>query len=154
MAEILRNTLKNKEKAGFFTEKLQKVKIRGRFGKEKRALGRGKREMDIVVKIKPKGMPWDGYEWKTMEEIKGISDLIEKRKRDRELSGQALAEIENKILDAIFNSELDIPLYILAMECLGKALEESLNSMGSMGVLMKVRLEDLRSHTDIGLIAK
>ena len=110
--------------------------------------------MDIVVKIKPKGKPWDGYEWKAMEEIKGISDLIERRKRDRELSEQALAEIENKILDAIFISEVDIPLYILAMECLGEALKESLNSMGSMGVLMKVRLEDLRRHTDIGLIAK
>ena len=31
VAEILRNTLKFKEKAGFFTEKLQKVKIRGQF---------------------------------------------------------------------------------------------------------------------------
>lgn len=110
--------------------------------------------MDHIITIKSKGQPWDGYEWKTMEEIKGISDLIEKRKRDRELSGQALAEIENKILDAIFNSELDIPLYILAMECLGEALKESLNSMGAMGKLMEARLEDLRSHTDIGVIAK
>jgi hypothetical protein len=41
VAEILRNTLKIKEKAGFFREKLQKVKIRGQFGKEKRAFRKG-----------------------------------------------------------------------------------------------------------------
>lgn len=40
VADILRSTLNIKIKAGFFTEKLQKVKIRGQFGKEKQALKR------------------------------------------------------------------------------------------------------------------
>jgi hypothetical protein len=110
--------------------------------------------MDHIITIKAKGQPWDGYEGKIIAELKGIRNPFKKKKRDYELSGRAITEIENKILDAIFISEVDIPLYILAMECLGEALKESLNSMGGMGKLMEARLEDLRSHTDIGVIAK
>lgn len=141
MAEILRNTLEFKEKAGFFREKLQKVKIRGRFGKEKRALKREVYKMEGQVVIKPKGGFVDSEEFKILAATRGIDDKTERFKRNVELSGDAIKRIEEKILDAIFISETDLPLYIVALECLTEVFKEAINGTGDIKEAMEARLE-------------
>lgn len=152
VAEILRNTLKIKEKAGFFTEKLQKVKIRGRFGKEKQALKREVYKMEGQVIIKPKGGFADSEEIKIIMAEAGINDIEERLKLNIQLSGDAIQRIEEKILDAIFISEIDLPLYIVALESLTEVFKEAINGTGDIKEAMEARLEMLRRAMNIGIV--
>ena len=104
------------------------------------------------VRIKAKGDLTDSYEAKIMEKMNGIPDPLERMKLNGRLSGEAIVEIENKILDTIFISELDLPLYILAMECLTEALKGCMNNMGMFRRPMEHRLDTLRRITDISVI--
>ena len=106
------------------------------------------------VRIKAKGDLTDSYEAKIMEKINGIPDPLERMKLNGRLSGEAIVEIENKILDTIFISELDLPLYILAMECLTEALKGCMNNMGMFRRLMELRLDTLRRITDISVMSR
>ncbi len=152
VSDILHNTLKIKEKAGFFTEKLQKVKIRGRFGKEKQALKREVYKMVGQVVIKPKGGLADSEEYKIIKAESGILDIEKRLKLNVELSGDAIKRIEEKILDAIFISEMDLPLYILALESLTEVFKEAINDTGVIKEAMDARLEMLRRIMNIGIV--
>ena len=152
VADILHGTLKIKEKAGFFTEKLKKVKIRGRFGKEKRALKREVYKMRVQVVVKPKGGLADSEEYKIIKAEAGINDIKERLKLNVELSGDAIKRIEEKILDAIFISEMDLPLYILALESLTEVFKEAINGTGDIKEAMEARLEMLRRIMNIRIV--
>ena len=106
------------------------------------------------VRIKAKGDLTDSYEAKIMEKMNGIPDPLERMKLNGRLSGEAIVEIENKILDTIFISELDLPLYILAMECLTEALKGCMNNMGMFRRPMEHRLDTLRRITDISVMSR
>lgn len=110
--------------------------------------------MDGTVIMKAKGNPQDSYEYKIMEKAERINDRLERIRLIGDLSGEALVELENKILDAIFMSEIDIPLYIVAMECLTEAMKGVMKNEGAFGELMKARLNVLRKTTDISLISR
>jgi hypothetical protein len=106
------------------------------------------------VIIKAKGDLTDSYEAKIMEKTEGISDLRERMKINSRLSGEAIVEIENKILDTIFISDLDLPLYILAMECLTEALKGCMENMGILREPMEHRLDILRRTTNISVMSR
>lgn len=110
--------------------------------------------MHSTITIKAKGNLTDSYEAKIMEKMNGIADPLERMKLNSRLSGEALAEIENKILDAIFVSELDLPFYILALECLTEALKGAMNNMGTLREPMEHRLDILRRITDISVMSR
>ncbi len=111
-------------------------------------------QIDSTVRIKAKGDLTDSYEAKIIEKTKGISDPRERMKLNHRLSGEAIVEIQNKILDAIFISELDLPLYILALECLTEALKCAMNNMGTLREPMEQRLDILRRVTDISVMSR
>lgn len=104
------------------------------------------------VVIKAKGGFEDSEEYKIIKAEEGINDIEEKLKLYIDLSGVAVKRIEEKILDAIFISEFDLPLYIIALECLTEALKEAINSQGDIKEAMKARLEMLRRITDVTVI--
>ena len=108
--------------------------------------------MHSTIIIKAKGDLTDSYEAGIIDKTMGINDLDERLKQNVRLSGEALVEIENKILDAIFISEVDIPFYILAMECLTEALKDAMNNMGTLREPMEHRLDILRRITDISVM--
>lgn len=112
--------------------------------------------MHSTITMKAKGDPTDSYEAKIMEKMNDIAapDPLERMKLNSRLSGEALVEIENKILDAIFVSELDLPLYILATECLTEALKGCMNNMGMFRRPMEHRLDILRRVTDISVMSR
>lgn len=107
--------------------------------------------MRSTIIIKAKGNPADSYEAGILDKTMGISDFDERLKQIVRLSGEALVEIENKILDAIYISEFDIPFYILAMECLTAVMNEVMNNDKELGRAMKHRLDMLRKITDISV---
>lgn len=107
--------------------------------------------MQSTIIIKAKGDLTDSYEAGIIDKTKGINDPGERLEQNVRLSGEAIVEIENKILDAIFISELDIPFYILAMECLTEALKCAMNNMGTLREPMEQRLDILRRITDISV---
>lgn len=128
------------------------MKIRGQFGKEKRALKREVYKMVGQVVIKAKGDFEDSEEYKIIKAAEGINDIEERLKLNVELSGDAINRIEEKILDAIFISELDLPLYIVALECLTEAFKEAINGMDDIKEAMGARLEMLRRTTKVMVI--
>lgn len=105
--------------------------------------------MEGQVVIKAKGGFADSEEFKIMEATKGINDIKERLRLNVDLSGEAIKKIEEKILDAIFISEIDLPLYIVALECLTEALKEAINGMGDIKEIMEARLEMLRRRMNI-----
>ena len=96
------------------------------------------------VVVKPKGGFSDSEEFKIMEATKGIDDIKERLQLNANLSGAALKRIEQKIIDAIFISEMDLPLYIVALECLTEAFKEAIGGTDGIKEGMKARLEMLR----------
>lgn len=110
--------------------------------------------MRSTISIKAKGGLTDSYEAGIIDKTKGINDPGERLEQNVRLSGEAIVEIENKILDAIFVSELDLPLYILAVECLTEALKGAMNNMGILRVPMEHRLDTLRRITDISVMSR
>lgn len=110
--------------------------------------------MRSTIIIKAKGDLTDSYEAGIIDKMKRINDHDERLKQNVRLSGEALAEIENKILDAIFMSELDLPFYILALECLTEALKDAMNNMGMLREPMEHRLDILRRITDISVMSR
>ena len=106
------------------------------------------------VRIKAKGDLTDSYEAGIIDKTKEINDPGERLEQNVRLSGEAIVEIENKILDAIFISELDIPFYILAMECLTAALKGCMENMGILREPMEHRLDVLRRTTDISVMSR
>ena len=110
--------------------------------------------MQSTIIIKAKGDLTDSYEAGIIDKTKGINDPGERLEQNVRLSGEAIVEIENKILDAIFISELDLPFYILAMECLTEALKGAMNNMGTLREPMEQRLDILRRVTDISVMSR
>lgn len=100
--------------------------------------------MEGQVVIKPKGNILDSEQYKIMLAIEGIDDNTERFKRDAQLSGDAIKRIIVKILDAIYISEMDLPFYIMALECLTELFKEAIGDMGDIKEDMEVRLEMLR----------
>lgn len=105
--------------------------------------------MEGQVVIKAKGGFADSEEYKIMAATEGIDDIKERLKLNVDLSGDAIKRIEEKILDAIFISDMDLPLYIVALECLTEALKEAINGMGDIKEIMEARLEMLRRRMNI-----
>lgn len=108
--------------------------------------------MEGQVVIKAKGGFLDSEEYKIMEATEGIDDIKERLKLNVDLSGEAIKRIEEKILDAIFISETDLPLYIVALECLTEAFKEAINGMDDIKEEMGARLEMLRRVTNIVVV--
>jgi hypothetical protein len=104
------------------------------------------------VVIKAKGSILDSEEFKIAMETEGIDDIKERLKANVDLSGNAIKRIEEKILDAIFISELDLPLYIMALECLTEVFKEAINGMGETKEAVNARLEMLRMITNVGIV--
>lgn len=108
--------------------------------------------MEGQVVIKPKGGILDSEEFKIMLATDEIDDKKERIELNVELSGYAIKRIEEKILDAIFISELDLPLYILALESLTEVFKEAINDTGEIKEAMEARLEMLRRIMNIGIV--
>lgn len=108
--------------------------------------------MEGQVVIKPKGGFVDSEEFKIMEATKGIDDIKERLRLNADLSRAVLKRIEQKIIDSIFISEMDLPLYIIALECLTEVFKEAINSSDIFKEAMEERLEMLRRLTDVTVI--
>lgn len=108
--------------------------------------------MEGQVVIKPKGSFVDSEEFKNMTATMGIDDITERLQRNVELSGDAIKRIEQKIIDAIYISETDLPLYIIALECLTEAFKEAIGGTDGIKEGMKARLEMLRRVTNIVVV--
>lgn len=104
------------------------------------------------IVIKAKGSILDSEEFKIAMATEGIDDIKERLKANVDLSGNAIKRIEEKILDAIFISELDLPLYIMALECLAEVFKEAINGMGETKEAVNARLEMLRMITNVGIV--
>ena len=105
------------------------------------------------IVVKSKGSILDSEEFKIAMATEGIDDIKERLKANVKLSGDAIKRIEEKILDAIYISEIDLPYYIMALECLTEVLKEAINGMGDeTKKAMNAKLEVLRSLTDIGIV--
>lgn len=104
------------------------------------------------VVVKPKGGYADSEEYKIIKAEAGINDIEERLKLNVELSGEAIKRIEEKILDAIFISEMDLPLYIIALESLTEVFKEAINGVGDIKEAMEARLEMLRRIMNIGIV--
>lgn len=113
------------------------------------------KEKVLIMKeiiMESKGYPEDGYEHKIIEVLE--KEGVEKKAADElvRMTEEALVEIEQKILDAIFVTELDSPLYIVAMEALIAAFNDGLERFGDMGEMMKKRTEQIRKLIDLKII--
>ena len=109
--------------------------------------------MDIVKTLKPKGDFFDGYTAKIVEECDEIQDDKERVKKRVELWGSALEEIEQKIIDEIFISEIDLPLYVISLEILAKVFEERIEALPSpIREGQKIELNQLRKVNTIHII--
>ena len=108
--------------------------------------------MEGQVVINPKGSDEDSEELKILAAIRGIDDKTERLQQIVNLSGDAIKRIEEKILDAIFISAMDLPLYIVTMEILTEVFKEAINGMGDHKKGMEARLEMLRRVMDIVVI--
>lgn len=104
------------------------------------------------VVVKPKGDYADSEEYKIMKAEDGINDIKERLKLNANLSGDAIKRIQEKILDAIFISEMDLPLYIIALESLTEVFKEAINGVGDIKEAMEARLEMLRRIMNIGIV--
>lgn len=105
--------------------------------------------MEGQIVIKPKGGFADSEEFKIMAATMGIDDRTERLKRNVYLSGDAIKRIEEKIIDAIFITEMDLPLYIIALECLTEAFKEAIGGTDGIKEGTKARLEMLRRTTNV-----
>lgn len=101
------------------------------------------------VVIKAKGSFLDSEEFKIMEATEGIDDIKERLQLNVDLSRAVLKRIEQKIIDSIFISEMDLPLYIIALEYLTEVFKEAINSSDIFKEAMEERLEMLRRTTNV-----